>query len=154
MFVLTGTAMVFVWLAIAVVLGIFEAVTVALVSIWFAIGAVAAMIPAYFNAPLWAQITVFLIVSALCFAFTRPFFKKVIRVKRQPTNADGLIGQEGIATEGIENIECRGKVFISGLTWSARSENGELIPEGAVVTVKKIEGATLVVEHKNFEEVN
>ncbi|MCI7138627.1 MAG: NfeD family protein [Oscillospiraceae bacterium] len=150
---MTGTTMVFVWLVIAVVLGIFEAATVALVSIWFAIGAVAAMVPAYFNAPFWVQILVFILVSALCFVFTRPFFKKIIRVNKQPTNADRLVGQEGVATDDIENIECRGKVFISGLTWSARSETGELIPQGAVVTVKKIEGATLVVERKNFEEV-
>ena len=145
--------MVFVWLVIAVVLGIFEAATVALVSIWFAIGAVAAMVPAYFNAPFWVQILVFILVSALCFVFTRPFFKKIIRVNKQPTNVDRLVGQEGVATDDIENIECRGKVFISGLTWSARSETGELIPQRAVVTVKKIEGATLVVKRKNFEEV-
>ena len=145
--------MVFVWLVIAVVLGIFEAATVALVSIWFAIGAVAAMVPAYFNAPFWVQILVFILVSALCFVFTRPFFKKIIKVNKQPTNVDRLVGQEGVATDDIENIECRGKVFISGLTWSARSETGELIPQGAVVTVKKIEGATLVVKRKNFEEV-
>ena len=150
---MTGTTMVFVWLVIAVVLGIFEAATVALVSIWFAIGAVAAMVPAYFNAPFWVQILVFILVSALCFVFTRPFFKKIIRVNKQPTNVDRLVGQEGVATDDIENIECRGKVFISGLTWSARSETGELIPQGAVVTVKKIEGATLVVDRKNFEEV-
>ena len=150
---MTGTTMVFVWLVIAVVLGIFEAATVALVSIWFAIGAVAAMVPAYFNAPFWVQILVFILVSALCFVFTRPFFKKIIRVNKQPTNVDRLVGQEGVATDDIENIECRGKVFISGLTWSARSETGELIPQGAVVTVKKIEGATLVVKRKIFEEV-
>lgn len=150
---MTGTTMVFVWLVIAVVLGIFEAATVALVSIWFAVGAVAAMVPAYFNAPFWVQILVFILVSALCFVFTRPFFKKIIRVNKQPTNVDRLVGQEGVATDDIENIECRGKVFISGLTWSARSETGELIPQGAVVTVKKIEGATLVVKRKNFEEV-
>ena len=150
---MTGTTMVFVWLVIAVVLGIFEAATVALVSIWFAIGAVAAMVPAYFNAPFWVQILVLILVSALCFVFTRPFFKKIIRVNKQPTNVDRLVGQEGVATDDIENIECRGKVFISGLTWSARSETGELIPQGAVVTVKKIEGATLVVKRKNFEEV-
>ena len=150
---MTGTTMVFIWLVIAVVLGIFEAATVALVSIWFAIGAVAAMVPAYFNAPFWVQILVFILVSALCFVFTRPFFKKIIRVNKQPTNVDRLVGQEGVATDDIENIECRGKVFISGLTWSARSETGELIPQGAVVTVKKIEGATLVVKRKNFEEV-
>lgn len=147
------TGAVLVWLAIAVVLGILEAATVTLVSIWFAVGAVAAMIPAYFGAPIWAQILAFLLVSALCFAYTRPFFKKVVKVKKQPTNVDGIIGQEGIVTEEIENLKCCGKVFISGLTWSARSEGNHTIPQGAVVIARKIEGATLIVEEKNLEEV-
>lgn len=148
---MTGTVLV--WLAIAVVLGILEAATVTLVSIWFAVGAVAAMIPAYLGAQIWIQILVFLLVSALCFIYTRPFFKKIVRVKKQPTNVDGLIGQEGVTTEAVENLKCCGKVFISGLTWSARSENNQPIPQGAVVIVKRIEGATLVVEEKHLEEV-
>ena len=90
---MTGTTMVFIWLAIAVVLGIIEAATVALVSIWFAIGAVAAMVPAYLNAPFWAQILVFVLVSALCFAFTRPFFQKVIKVKSSPPMRTALLGR-------------------------------------------------------------
>lgn len=74
---MTGTTMVFVWLVIAVVLGIFEAATVALVSIWFAIGAVAAMVPAYFNAPFWVQILVFILVSALCFVLQDRSLKRL-----------------------------------------------------------------------------
>ena len=81
--------MAFVWIVIAVVLGIIEAATVSLVSVWFAIGALVAIIPAFFDAPLWVQILVFLAVSAISFAFTRRFFKDVIKVKKQPTNADG-----------------------------------------------------------------
>ena len=54
-----------VWLAIAIILGVIEAVTVTLISIWFAIGALAAIIPAYFGVPLWGQILVFLAVSVI-----------------------------------------------------------------------------------------
>ena len=142
------------WLIIAVILGILEAVTVSLVSIWFAIGALAAIIPAYFEVPFWGQILVFLAVSAIAFAFTKRFFKDVVKVKKQPTNSDSLIGTDGIVTAEINNLEGAGKVYISGLTWSAKSKNGEKIPEGAVVTVYKIEGATLIVEVKNLAKAS
>lgn len=144
-----------VWIIIAVILGIVEAATVSLVSIWFAVGAVVAIIPAYFGVPVWGQILVFLAASALCFAFTKRFFKDVVKVKKQPTNADGLVGTDGIVTAEINNLEGNGKVYISGLTWSAKSKDGKDISEGEVVTVCKIEGVTLVVESKKItEEVN
>ena len=139
------------WLAAAIILGIVEAATVSLTSIWFAIGAVAAMIPAYFGTPLWVQILVFVLVSLICFACTRTFYKDVIKVKKQPTNADSLIGTDGIVTEDICNIEGKGKVYILGLTWSARSVDGEKISKDTIVKVERIEGATLLVK-KNSEE--
>ena len=140
------------WLLVAVVLGIIEAVTVSLVSIWFAIGALIAIIPAYFGVPIWGQVLVFLAASAIAFAFTKRFFKDVVKVKKQPTNFDSLIGTDGIVTAEINNLEGTGKVFISGLTWSAKSFDGESIPEGSVVTVKKIEGVTLIVKTKELKK--
>lgn len=144
----------FFWLILAVVLGVIEALTVSLISVWFAVGALAAIIPAYLNVPIWGQILVFLAVSAIAFAFTKRFFKDVIKVKKQPTNSDSLIGTDGIVTSDVNNLEGAGKVFISGLTWSARSDDGENIPEGAVVSVLKIEGATLIVRIKNLAEAS
>ena len=139
-----------VWLIIAVVLGVIEAVTVTLVSVWFAIGAIAAIIPAYFGVPLWGQILVFLAASAIAFAFTKRFFKDIVKVKKQPTNSDSLIGTDGIVTSEINNLEGTGKVYISGLTWSAKTSDGDIIPEGAIVTVEKIEGASLFVYLKEL----
>ncbi|MBR3610289.1 MAG: NfeD family protein [Oscillospiraceae bacterium] len=144
----------FVWLIIAVILGVIEAVTVSLISVWFAVGAIAAIIPAYFGVPLWGQILVFLAVSAVAFAFTKRFFKDVVKVKKQPTNSDSLIGTDGIVTAEINNLEGRGKVYISGLTWSARAFDGKDIPEGAVVKVERIEGATLIVTISNPEKAD
>ena len=142
------------WLLVAVVLGVIEAVTVSLVSIWFAIGALIAIIPAYFGVPIWGQIFVFLAASAIAFAFTKRFFKDVVKVKKQPTNFDSLIGTDGIVTVEINNLEGTGKVYISGLTWSAKSADGKNIPEGAVVVARKIEGVTLVVETKEFAKAS
>ena len=141
----------FVWLIIAVILGVIEAVTVSLISIWFAVGALAAIIPAYFEVPIWGQILVFLAVSAIAFAFTKRFFKDIVKVKKHPTNADGLIGTDGIVAAEINNLKGNGKVYISGLTWSAKSFDGKDIPEGAIVKVEKIEGVTLFVKTNNPE---
>ncbi|MBR2041198.1 MAG: NfeD family protein [Oscillospiraceae bacterium] len=144
----------FVWLIIAVILGVIEAVTVSLISVWFAVGALAAIIPAYFGVPIWGQILVFLAVSAVAFAFTKRFFKDVVKVKKQPTNSDSLIGTDGIVTAEINNLEGKGKVYISGLTWSARAFDGKDIPEGSVVKVERIEGATLIVTISNPEKAD
>ena len=144
-------SMPFVWLIIAVILGVIEAITVSLISVWFAAGALAAIIPAYFGAPLWGQILVFLAVSAVAFAFTKRFFKDIVKVEKNPTNSDSLIGTDGIVTAEINNLEGKGKVYISGLTWSAKSSDGNDIPEGTVVKVEKIEGVTLFVKTNNPE---
>ena len=143
-----------VWLLIAVLLGVIEAVTVSLVSIWFAIGALVAIIPAYFGVPIWGQILVFLAASAIAFAFTKRFFKDIVKVKKQPTNFDSLIGTDGIVTTEINNLEGNGKVYISGLTWSAKAADGKNIPEGAVVVARKIEGVKLVVETKELAKAS
>lgn len=139
------------WLALAVLLGIAEALTVGLVAIWFAIGALAAIIPAYMGAPFWVQFLVFLIVSAVCLAFTRKFFKGYLKVKKQSTNADSLVGQEGLCSQTINNIRETGKVDISGLTWTARTVDDSVISEGSVVVVDSITGVTLIV-HKKFPD--
>lgn len=138
-----------VWLIIAVILGIAEAITVGLVCIWFAIGALVAIIPAWLGAPIWVQVLVFIIVSGACLAFTKRFLKDYLKLKKQPTNADSLIGQDGLCTEDINNILSTGKVDISSLTWSARSDNDKPISKGKIVTIKSISGATLIVEEKN-----
>ena len=53
------------WLIAMVFFLIVEAVTVGLVCIWFAAGSLAALLCAMLNAPVWLQIVLFLIVSAV-----------------------------------------------------------------------------------------
>ena len=53
------------WLIAMVFFLVVEAVTVGLVCIWFAAGSLVALLCAMFDAPVWLQIVVFLIVSAV-----------------------------------------------------------------------------------------
>ena len=57
-----------IWLLVVIALLMVEAGTVSLVSLWFAAGALAALIAGLFSAPLWLQLTLFLVVSCLSLA--------------------------------------------------------------------------------------
>lgn len=133
------------WIIAMVVFLVIEAVTVGIVSVWFAIGALFAMVTAMLGANLWVQITVFLVVSAIALYFTRPLVKKFVNNKVEPTNADMLIGKECRVVETIDNLSGTGAVYIDGKTWTARTVDEEIIPEGQLVKAERIEGVKLIV---------
>ena len=134
-----------IWLAVALVMLIAEAATVQMVSIWFCLGAVAAAITAILGGSVPVQVVVFVVVSGLTMAFTRKFFKKVLRVKKTPTNADSVIGAIGQVTEPIDDEAGTGRIKVEGMDWSARTTDGSKLPEGVKVKVKAIAGVKLMV---------
>ena len=133
------------WIIAMVVFLVIEAVTVGIVSVWFAIGALFAMVTAMLGANLWVQIAVFLVVSAVTLYFTRPLVKKYVNNKVEPTNADMLIGKECRVVETIDNLTGTGAVYVDGKTWTARTVDEEIIPEGQLVKAERIEGVKLIV---------
>ena len=134
------------WIVLTVVLVIIEAATVQLVTIWFAVGAVGGLIAYAFHAPEWLQVLVFVAVSAITLAATRPFVKRFTHKKKQPTNADRYIGKSAIVREPINNELGHGSVTIGGLEWTARTVNGDKAEKDEIVTVEAIEGAKLMVK--------
>lgn len=142
--------MLWVWLALIAAFIIVEAATAQLVTVWFAAGSVAALITYFITDSIPVQLAVFVIVSAIALAVTRPLVRKITASKKQPTNADMYIGSEGVVTEDICNLEAKGLVKVKGSLWTARTENdGDTIEAGAHVTVKRIEGVKLIVETIN-----
>lgn len=141
-----------VWLALLLIFIVGEAVSVGLTSIWFAAGSLVALISALLGANLWVQIALFIIVSLLCLLAVRPLAKKYLNPRIQATNADRIIGTKAKVSEDIDNVQGRGVVSISGVAWTARSEDGSPIPAGALVRVLRIEGVKVYVE-KVKEEV-
>ncbi len=138
--------MVWIWVALLAAFVVIEAATAQLVTIWFAIGAFAALVSTFFTESILAQIIVFVIVSAVALAVTRPVVKKMTKTKKQPTNADMYIGKQAIVTEDINNLEATGLVNVGGSVWTARTETeGCTVPAGEHVTVVKIEGVKLIV---------
>ena len=135
------------WLAAMVVLLIIEGAVPGLVSIWFALGALAALLAAILHAPVWLQVTWFVVVSVVSLILTRPLARKYVNSKTQPTNADMLIGSDCVVRERIDNLRGTGAVLAQGKEWTARTENGEASAEiGEIVQVVRIEGVKLIVK--------
>lgn len=135
------------WLILVAVLLVFECITLGLTTIWFAGGALVAYIAGLCNAPLWAQIVLFLSVSIILLIFTRPVVEKHLNSKREKTNVDSLAGKHGKVLTEIDNFNQTGTVMLNGLEWMARSADPEKkIPEGAKVEVKEVKGAHVVVD--------
>ena len=128
------------WLVVMIVTGIIEAATAGLVTVWFTLGA----------SVFW-QIIIFIVVSAVLLAATRPLVKKYLNDKKTSTNADRLIGASCIVTEEINTLEGKGAVKVFGQEWSAKCKD-TIIPKGTVVRITGIEGVHVLVKPKNKEE--
>lgn len=137
-----------VWLFIVIAAGIFEAVTVDLVSIWFCVGGLIAMLLAYFNVALWIQIVAFSIVSILLIVCTRPLARKILRGNIVRTNSDCLIGKHGLVTRAL-SLDERGEVKVAGEYWSAIPRDDIKVLEGEHVEILAIEGVKLIVRPLN-----
>ena len=135
-----------VWLVLMVLLFIIEAATAGLTVIWFALGALAALIAALFGAQIWLQVLWFLVVSIATLWFTRPLALKYLNGRSVATNADRVVGMEGVVCEDIDNLAGTGAVKLDGKEWTARSDSGANIPSGSVVKVRRIEGVKLIVD--------
>ena len=143
--------MTIVWIAVIVVFGIAEAATAGLVSIWFVGGAAAALLAAVFNGPLWLQFVLFLAVSIVLLAATRPLAKKMLDKSITPTNADRVLHHTARVTEKVDNEAPSGAVYIDGKTWTARSEDGTVYAKDTLVEVVRMEGVKLYVAQKKEE---
>ena len=134
------------WLIALVVFLLAEAATAGLVSLWFAGGSLAAVVVSLCGGRFLWQFLVFLAVSAALLAALRPLTKKFISPKKEPTNADRVVGREAIVTERIDTLAGTGAVKISGAEWTARTQERLVIEPGETVRILRIEGAKVTVE--------
>ena len=90
----------YIWLLVAVILGIIEISTTNLVSIWFVISSLLAMVSSLFTDNILIQITIFVLVGVLLMPISRKLYSK-IKMNNSKTNIDRIIGMKGIVTEDI-----------------------------------------------------
>ena len=137
------------WLIIIVVMAVIEIITLGLTTIWFAGGALAAFAASLMGANLVFQIIIFIVVSVLLLALTRPFAVEFLNKDRTRTNAESLLGMTGIVIQDIDNLKAQGLVSVQGQEWTARSVNEEVILKDTHVEIEEISGVKLMVKIKS-----
>lgn len=137
-----------IWLLSALGLFVIEIFTSTFVSICFGIASLITGIVAYFGIIIPEQIFIFLTCSIISLFILKPYVKKhSISNKYKPDNdPEKLIGREAIVMEEINDRKHMGKIILSGSTWKAKSEFGEIIPKDSFVKILNINYSVITVK--------
>ncbi len=140
-----------IWLAAMVLFIILEIVTVGLYTIWFAGGCLIAFFAALLGFGPWTQAGVCVVVSGILIMFARPLTKKKLKIGKEKTNAESLVGEKARVIEKVDNIAGTGRAVVNGLEWMARStEDAVTYNVDEIVTISEISGVKIMV--KKVEE--
>lgn len=135
------------WLVAAAVFVVIEIMTMGLTTIWFAGGALVGAVMAAVSLPLWSQIIAFAVISVILLILTRPWALKYVNSRTIKMNVDSLIGQTGLVTQDIDNLNAKGQVKVRGQIWTARSISDEVkLHEGQKVSIESISGVKVIVK--------
>lgn len=133
------------WIGIALVLGILEMVSVALVLVMLAGGALAGALAAALGASLGVQVVVAGVVSVLLLGTLRPWLLRHwrTRVPLTETNSTAYVGRPAQVVSPVTGTE--GRIKLGGVVWTARSADGTRIGPGDDAVVIRIDGATALI---------
>lgn len=134
------------WIAGALVLGLVEIASLDLVFFMLALAAVAAALAAGADQSITVQVLTFVAVAALLLAVLRPIALRKLKPAAggELTNTDALVGRTALVLQEV--TDRTGLVKLSGEEWTARTAPGTVLPVDETVHVRRIEGATAVVE--------
>jgi len=134
------------WVAVAILAGVVEVLTLDLIFLMVAGGAFVAAVTAAFGAPLALSVLVFAGSTAALLLLARPPLLGYSRrsAPEVAMHTAALVGRE--AEVLAEVTATGGRVKLGGEVWSARADQrGETLEVGSHVHVLRIDGATAVV---------
>jgi membrane protein implicated in regulation of membrane protease activity len=133
------------WVALALVFGTIETLTLDLVFLMLAGGALAGAVAALLGAGLPLAAIVAIVSSALLLGVVRPVATRHLRTPLETrTGAAALVGSRAVVVERVEPHA--GLIKLQGEVWTARPYDGhQVIDVGQPVDVIEIKGATALV---------
>ncbi len=136
-----------VWLALAGGFLVFEILTMSLIFLSFALAALVGALAAALWSGSFLQWVGFSIAAVLSLAVIRPIVRKYLFRKSSgsATGFAALIHEEAITISEVTTET--GRIRLRNEVWTARCDSGS-IPEGASVTVVRIDGAVAIVTPK------
>lgn len=134
------------WLIMTAVLLVGEMLTAGFFLIVFGVGAFGAFLVAVFGGSILWQWIVFIVVSAIAFAGSRKFAR---RVHHGPTDfgvgAERYTGMKAFVIETIDVAAATGRIRVDREEWLAESAEGDVIQEGTWTEIVKVDGTRMVV---------
>lgn len=137
-----------IWIGVLVVCCLIEAFTFGLTTIWAALASIPLIFIAKTELPFKWQILIFVILTAVLIIFTRPFAVKKLKIGKNKTNAESLIGSDVLITKTVTEFQKGEAKAKNGVIWTAKSENNAKIEKGTVCSVISIEGNAINVKQK------
>lgn len=137
--------MTLVWIGAALLLALIEVFVVDLFFLSLAASSLLGGISAFFGAPVWAQVTIFVVFALLSLFLVRPWARRQL-ARSTPNiemNVRGLVGKTATVLQPLQGDS--GRVRLEGEEWSARGVQGMRFPVGSEVKVVAIEGAVAIV---------
>lgn len=135
------------WLIVAIIFGIAEAMTPSLTLIWFSIGALILIFLSTFIESILIQVILFGIISVTLLIVATKIIVKKDENHQYDTNLQAIVKKSGVVRKDILPNET-GIVVVENEEWSAISANNEAILENTEVEILKIEGVKLIVSKK------
>jgi len=142
----------YIWLAVAIAFLFSELGTPGLFFfVSFSVGAIGAAVVAFLGFSVIFQCLFGLAVSLISFFLMRKYLKQKelsqVTYEKAKTNVEALVGSDGIVLEVIKPHGV-GVVKVGGEKWRARVEDGVGLQKGAIVSVLRVEGNTVIVKSK------
>lgn len=136
-----------IWTLICVLALILEVSSGTFYLMCFALGAACSIVVTLFSTPFWLQVLVFVIASVISVFCVRPFVLRYLHPVHSDrlSNADALIGREGIVIEAIRP-DRDGYVKVDGDEWRAVAKDGGSIAKGERVRIVARESIIVTVE--------
>lgn len=135
------------WLIVAIIFAIAEAMTPSLTLIWFSIGALILIFLSTFIKSILIQVILFGIISVTLLIVATKIIVKKDENHQYDTNLQAIVKKSGVVRKDILPNET-GIVVVENEEWSAISANNEAILENTEVEILKIEGVKLIVRKK------
>lgn len=135
------------WLIVAIVFAIAEAMTPSLTLIWFSIGALVMIFLSIFIKSILIQVILYGVISVSLLIFVTKRIVKKDENHQYDTNLRAIMKKSGVVKKDILPNKT-GIVVIESEEWSAISLDNKSILKDSIVEVVKIEGVKLIVKEK------
>lgn len=142
---ITTQSSTWIWLMVAIFLGVIEAIAVNVIAIWFMLGAILTLPLTFFDVPFVIELAWFFVSSIVLLIFTRPVVKRYFKIGTEKTNLDTIIDAQGVVL--ISNHPQQvGELKIEGKIWRFQSLSGKTYEVDELATIREIKGVTLWVD--------